>query len=319
MHRFAHAARAPQQMRNPALKGDATDAAPPRLVVWALRPRGGQELKLRFFAAVALAAITISAAAQPSAPVKPAAPISPALLDYFYTQVYNWDRGAPGGLRAIEEMEFLTKTRAQLARVGTGAFPIAPKVAELMATSEKNRYTIAYMVMGMSPAPADADLPALLAAASGIGAERLVAYAQLGRSTSPQALQALRSGARAADVPGRLMATVALAYMAKTFPDDVAQSIAANLKDEDKAIRSASANGLRLMGPAAQSVAPQLLEYFHANTANPYQAIAALKNFPLAMLRPYRADFEAVVADPKLNSVQKQDAVDLLVRMDTEK
>lgn len=274
----------------------------------------------RLILATCLAVFGCTAFAQSQPPTVRREPLSPVLLDHFYKQIHEWDRGAPGpnaSSKAFTDMDFLTKTRVQLQQAGTAAFPIAPKVAELMVTSEKNRYMMAYMLMAMTPPPAEQDVPALVRAAAGTSSDRLVAYAQLARTNAPAALAAIRNGAGGPDIADRLMATVALGYMGNVFPDDAALAIAKNLKDQDKSVRNAAANGLRMIGAAAQAAAPQLLEYLRTRD-NPYMATAALKNFPVALVRSAKGDLEGIIADPKLNTFQKQDAVDLLVRIETQ-
>ena len=89
------------------------------------------------------------------------------------------------------------------------------------------------------------------------------------------------------------------------------------LRDEQKAVRSAAVNGLRLMGPrAATVVSADLIEYLRTRD-NPFQTCAALKGLPVELLAPAKADFEAIVADGKLTALQKQDAVDILMRIET--
>jgi hypothetical protein len=273
----------------------------------------------KFLIACCLAGLCGLAAAQ-MAPAPRKEPLSPALLEHFYKQIHDWDRPrtGPAGASVIAEMEFRTKTRQQLQQAGTAAFPIAPRVAELMAGSQKNRYTIAYIVMGMSPTPTAAELPAVLQAAAGGGAERLVAYAQLGRAGTAEALEVLREGARADDAPVRLMATVALGYLGASLGNDAARALAANLQDQERDVRSASANGLRLIGRAAVVVAPQVIEYLRTGD-NPSMAARILRVFPTDVLQPAKGDLEAVVANPKLTTFQKQDAVDILLRLEAEK
>lgn len=274
----------------------------------------------RLIPAAALAILSNLAFAQASLPDERREPLSPVLLDHFYKQIYQWDKGAPGGLyaasSAMADIDFQTKTRPQLQQAGTAAFPIAPKVAELMLTSEKNRYSMAYMIMGMTPSPTEHEMKAVLRAASTAGAEQLVAFAQLGRSTSRDGLDALRGAAAAGEISARLMAAVALGYMGKAFPEEAPRAIAVNLKDKDKGVRTAAANGLRLIGAPSHVVAPELLEYLRTRD-NPYLATAALKNLPASLLRPAKADLEAIVGNAKLNSLQKQDAVEILMRLET--
>lgn len=268
---------------------------------------------LAFAAAVAVA--------QAPAPAEPRAALSPVLLEHFYKRIYEWDRGAPagraGGSSTMAEIEFITKTRPQLYKAGTAAFPLAPRVAELMVTSQKNLYSFAFIIMGMTPAPAESQLAELTRlAGSGTSAERVVAFAQLARTSAPEALELLSNAVRASDLPLRLMATVALGYMGRAFPTEVPLLVAPNLKDSDKAVRTAAVNALRLIGGPAQSVAPQLIDYLRTKD-NPYMATAALRAFPIELLLPAKADVEAIVGDSRLTAVQKQDAVDLLMKIET--
>lgn len=267
-----------------------------------------------------LAAASAFGQALPPGPVAARPPLSPALQDYFLRQVTDWDRdgGSLTDPRKIGvEMDFQSKVRPQLSQAGTAAAPIAPKIAELVATSEKNRYTLGYMLMGMTPTPAAAQLDEALQASSAAGGERLLAYARIGRSASPEGLKVLRSAAQSTDIPARVMATIALAYMGSGYPQEVAQTLGANLRDANKDVRMAAINGLRLVGPDARAAAPQVIDYLRTRE-NAFAAVRVLKNLPLALALPAKPDLEAVAADPKLSLMQKEDAVSLLLQMANE-
>lgn len=250
-------------------------------------------------------------------------PASPALMEHFQKAIANWDRGpvappgslaSPQALQAVHEVEFL-KTRQQLRQMGTSLFPLAPRVADQLQSTQKNQYALAFILMDIVPAPGDAEVPGLVQrAGSGQASERLVAIAQLARSSSAAAFEAVRAAARDGDAHVRLMGTVGLGFAGKSFPEVAAQSVAPNLKDGERYVRSAAANSLRLIGAPSAAVAPQVIDYLRTKE-NVYQAVSVLKVLPVSVVRPAKADLEAVVSDAKLTSFQKQDAVDLLVKM----
>jgi hypothetical protein len=255
-------------------------------------------------------------------------PVSAALLDHFHKAIVKWDNGPvatgaagtssmpPSSSQALHEMDFLP-IRGQLRNLGTAAQPLAPKVAEQMLVSSKNKYVLAFIITDMTPITPDEAVPeSLRLAASGTPADQLVALARLARASSPTAFEALRTAARSGDVSIRLMGTIGLGLGGKAFPEVAAHSVAANLKDQDKSVRSAAANSLRLIGAPAQVVANDLIDYLRTRE-NVYAATAALRVLPTEALRPVKADLEAIVADPKLTSHMKEGAVDILVRMAT--
>lgn len=253
----------------------------------------------------------------------PREPISPALTEHFRKAIINWDRGASAtpGLSSttssvMAEMDFM-KVRQQLRDVGTGAAPLAPFVAGLLPTTPKNQYTLAFILYDMVPVPTDAEMGAVIQAAKGAsGPEQLVALARLGRASTSPAFEVVRLSAQSQDPLTRLVASVGLGFGGKGFPELAALAAAPNLKDSEKYVRSAAINSLRLLGPGAQPAAPQVVEYLRTRD-NVYQATAVLKSLPLSYSREAKAELEAILADPRLNALQKQDAADLLVRIET--
>lgn len=273
------------------------------------------------FTSLVLAAAACAAGAQTAGPATAPArePASPALLGFFYKEIREWDQGiAPQGVgvmssRPVADALFHARVRQQLAHLGTAAFPIAPQVAELLHGTTKNHYSLSYILLGMVPTAAESEIPALLQTLTTGGGPRLLAMAQLGRSPSQQSLAALQGQAAAEDLAGRVLAYAAMGYVGQHFPEAGAQAVAAGLKDASKEVRQVSVNALRLIGPRGQ-VAPQLIEYLRTGD-NRFMAVAALKAYPIEAVSPARADLEAIVSDPKLSTFQKQDAVDLLVRL----
>lgn len=271
-------------------------------------------MKRRIVTAFLLTLSPIWAAAQ-AVPLRE--PASATLLEHFYRQITDWDRGGNGtlGSRAFADHDFLTKTRPQLQQLGTAAYPLAPKVAELMRNSKKNTYSLAFVLIGMTPSPEDSAVPGLIAAATGKGAEALMSIAQLGRAASVAAAQALHAESRSDDRPSRLMALVALGYLGKAQPDAATTALIAALSSDDVDSRAAAANSLRSIGARSSAAAPQLIAWLKTRE-NPYMAVNALAAYPLDAVRPAKAELEAFVGEAKYTAHQKATAVDLLVRLE---
>ena len=263
-------------------------------------------------ASVLLSGACISAFAQPAK-----APASAALLEYFNKSIVNWDRGptGPAGTSAFHEHDFL-QVRSQLRELGTAAQPLAPRIADQMLTSQKNKYVLGYMLMDLTPSTPDTGLPeAMEQAASADAAAQLVGLARLGKSMSQGAVAPLTVGLEAQELPRRLMSTIAMGSAGKYAPEVAARALAPHLKDPDRSVRAAAAASLRMLGEPSKVAAADLIDYLRSRE-NIYAATAALKELPVDAIRPAKGELEAIVADPKFGQFIKQPAVDLLMRIE---
>jgi tetratricopeptide (TPR) repeat protein len=249
----------------------------------------------------------------------PPQPASAALLDHLYAQLEKRER-TPAGSGTTLPSDALT-ARDQLRKLGGRAWPVAPRIASLLAKTETNQYDLGWTLMMITPAlPADSVSEARLIAAFGsaTGADRLVELAKLGRLNSPAVLQQLQGAAADRVAVVRLMALIGLGYAGKASPETVGSVLGESLKDSEKFNRSAAANSVRLLGAAAYTAVPALIEYLKTRD-NVYMACAALKPMPLSLLLPARAELEKILGDASLTEFQKRDAAELLLRIETER
>jgi hypothetical protein len=263
-------------------------------------------------ATVILLAACLPALAQPAR-----SPASSILLEHFHKSIVAWDKGPTGasGASPLIEHEFL-QVRSQLRDLGTAAQPLASKIAEQMLASQKNKYVLGYMLMDLTPSTPDTELQeAMSQAESGDSNTQLVAIARLGKGMSQNAIAPLTKGLASQDLTRRLMSTIAIGFAGKHAPESAARALALHLKDPERSIRSASANGLRLLGAQSVVVTAELIDYLRSRE-NISVATAALKELPTDAIMPAKAELEAIVADPKFTQFIKQPAVDLLVRIE---
>jgi hypothetical protein len=265
------------------------------------------------------------------AQVTPVQPASPQLLEHIYQQIEKRERGAlPVGfpvtgmstamVDAMAASEFAS-TRTQLRTLGTKAYPLAPRVADLLLKSEKNRYDLAFILFEMT-VQEEATPPSVSSALSRYrgqaGADRLVQLASLGKIRSPDVVPDLQAAANDATPAVRLLAIIGLAFAGSSAPDKAATTLGKSLSDSDRVNRSAAANSIRLLGPAAEAAAPALLDYLKTRE-NVYQAAGAMTRFSIAAIRPAKSELESILGDTKLTQFQKQEVVNMLVRLEGEK
>lgn len=258
-------------------------------------------------------------AAQIAAPSVPAT-ASPQLLDYLYQQIEQSENSSrpSGAMPAVAQM---IQVQAQLRTLGARAWPLAPRMADLLAKSEKNQYSLAWMLVGMvPPQPVDpVSVNASLAKlATSEGADRLVQLAVIGQTVSPSVIPVLQQSAADGAVRVRLLASIGLAYAGRTDVQRAATLLAGQLTDPERVVRSSALNSLRLLGASAEVAVPALVAYLRGGE-NPWGTTRALKVMPLAYLRELRPDFEKILASTTLSAFQKEDAAAILVRLDTEK
>jgi hypothetical protein len=268
-----------------------------------------KQLRAAVVAALFLAAL----AAQAQLPRESA---SPEVLERIEKTIVDWERGEPPGGLAPEQRIKLLDTRSEMSRLGTSLAPLIPKFAELMLTTPNHQYDYAFMIYAAtSITPSDLVAAALTRMAQGKPEEKIAALAQIGRASSPEALQALRQAAAGTDPLHRLMAVVGMGFNSgRTDPTSAVQAIALNLRDAERFVRIAAANSLRLIGAESRIVAPQLIDYLRTKD-NPYMATAAMLSWPAEAIAPARPELEALAADPATADLARRQATQLLARL----
>lgn len=275
-------------------------------------------------AAAAALLVATAGAAQAQAAREPA---SMVLLEHFQKAMVDWEKGPDarnthglaGAQSAFAQFDWI-KVRMQMRDLGTAVAPLIPKMADMLLNTGRNHYDLAFMIYGATAEPARDKVPEVIARVSdGHPAEKLAALAQLGRSSSPEGFEVLRAAARGGDPLHRLMATVGLGMAGqKVFPEVAARTVATNLRDPERYVRQAAANGIRSIGAPAQVVAPEVIDYLRTKD-NPFMATAALMTFPAGAVRPAKADLEALAADPTTTVGAKRQVIELLMLLETSK
>ena len=272
---------------------------------------------------LALALATGAAPALAQSPAGPAAadsaPSSPALVGHLLRVLEKREQPLGGGWFGAGPASAAETADAerQLRGLGARASAAAPRLAEMLLRTERNAYELAWSLWSVSPEPAPERFAALgITWADATGAARLELLAQLGRTRASQAVALLREAARAADLPQRLIAGIALGYQTDAAAgDEPARVLAAMLKDSEKPARAVAANGLRLLGPRSAAGVPALIDYLRTRD-NVYMAASALAAAPTHELLPAQAELEAILAEPRLSDAQKQPTVQLLLRIE---
>lgn len=278
----------------------------------------------RCFTIVFAATFALPVWSQAAIPVEPA---SPQLLEHIYQQIEKRERppaqlpGVPAASNTAMALADFMTTRGQLRQLGPKAYPLAPRVAELLLKTDKNQYDLAWILFEMTVQEGDNpttinDILAKYKAET--GSARLVHLAKLGKIRSTLVVPELQAAAADSLPTTRLLASIGLAFAGTSMPDKAAMTLAKALSDTERANRSAAANSLRLLGSRAEVAAPALIEYLKTRD-NVYQAAAALNLMPIASIRPAKPELESILSDSKLNEFQKRDVVNLLVRMESEK
>ncbi len=265
------------------------------------------------------AAVLVAFGAALPAQAADVTPASPTLVNYLVGMLEKREQPPkPVGVGMPFAMPMSIETgnaEQQLRSLGARAAAGAPRVAALYATTERNQYELAWTLWDIAPPPAAADLPATIKLWDrASGADRYALLAGIGQLRTPPTLAPLTSAARSSDLHERLLAAVALGFHPGD-DDAVVPLLGTLLADDVKVVRTAAANGLRLLGPRAKPAASALIAYLHTRD-NIYMATSALANASAQELRPARADLEAIINDPKLTDFQKQPAVNLLVRIE---
>jgi hypothetical protein len=273
--------------------------------------------------------VSLSALGQVPTPVQPA---SPQLLENIYQQIEKRERGeltggfpASAGLpdsmkEAMAANEFLP-TRTQIRQLGAKAYPLTPRVAGLLLKSEKNKYDLAFILYDMT-AQEESTPQSVSSAISKYrgqqGADKLALLASLGKIRSPEVVPDLQAAANDATPAVRLVAIIGMAFAGSTAPEKASATLSKALGDSEKVNRAAAANSIRILGPLAESTAPALLNYLKTRE-NVYIATGAMTRFSVAALLPAKPELESILGDSKLTQFQKQETVNMLVRLESEK
>jgi hypothetical protein len=257
---------------------------------------------------------------------------SAPLLEHFYQEARKWADGtnttpAIAGLpaasaNAIRDAEF-NQTRTQLRGLGSKAWPLAPRFGELLIKSSQKQYDLGWMVTEATPTqPATSAHAELLRSkyegAAPSSGERLGLLAALGKTAHPDSIKIIAGYSKQGDINTRLVATIALGYAGRTEPSAASSTLSLLIKDPERVVRQAAVNSIRLAGrEAIVQSAPALIDYLRTRE-NVFAACSVLKELPTETLRPIKAELESIISDPRLTAFQKQDAVSMLIRIESE-
>ena len=272
-----------------------------------------------FFCLAAAVAAPAVAQVPPDAGASATAAASPALVNHLLAQIEQREQPpqrTPFGT-AIPASPFLDAEQ-QLRKLGPRASAAAPRVAELLARTDRYASELSWTLWSISAEATEDDLPALSAAlARGSASDRLLALGRVGRIKSVRAVAALQGISTAADVPSRLLVAVALGFQ-RDVPGSsvIVPVLAAMLKDGDRSVRQAALNGLRLQGPRAVEATPALIDHLRGRD-NVFMTAQVLAHMPTRDLQPLKPELEALLAEPKLTEYQKRPVVDLLLRLES--
>ncbi len=237
------------------------------------------------------------------------------LLETLYAQILSAESSVfpgSGGLLSVQ---------GSLRQLGAQAWPLAPRIAEVLAQTEKNSYSLAWILVEMVP-PQAADersaTTALARFATAKGNARLVELARLGKTQSALVVPTIQSAAQDESANVRLLAGIGLAYAGSSEPSAAATSLSRQLTDKDRTVRFSAANSLSLLGPRAEVAAPALVAYLRTGES-PTMATRALKEMPISYLRDVKFYFESIVTDSRLSNFQKVDAAAILARLKADK
>ena len=221
--------------------------------------------------------------------------------------------------------EVFLRVLPALQKAGAAAFPIAPGVADLLTTTNRNWSTFARVLIEMTPPTPPDEVASLVQSARATdAATRVLALARLARSKRPEAIGALRDAARVYhDTVQRVTGTVALGYTGDVLPEIAATALAGNLRDRERVVRSSAADSLGRMCAALQTRVPAtpamivggFATDFLQTRDDPQGAVIVLGCLPLQVAARARGPLQALVDDPKVADFNKISARVLLARL----
>jgi hypothetical protein len=271
----------------------------------------------------ALLLSALLAAALPPARAQANDAASPALVAHLLSQLEAREKPATGGLLGLASAPrpiggFL-ESEQQLRRLGSRAASAAPRVAELLARTQNNASELGWTLWSIAPPPGDESTQSLWnAAQDGALPARLLALARVSHDESKAGLEKVEAASAWPDREARLLAAIALG---KRTADDQADRAVARLaqmlKDDDKLVRQAALNGLRLQGARSASATPALIQHLRTRE-NVWMTTQVLESASMKELLSIRADLEDILGDTKLTALQKEPAVRLMMRIETE-
>ena len=247
---------------------------------------------------------------------------NPALVAHLLSQLEAREKPSTGplGLANLSRpLSASSEGEQQLRRLGSRAGAAAPRVAELLARTQNYTSDLGWTLWYIAPPLGDEPAQAVWKAAQDAALPvRLLAVARLGRDTGKASLEPIETASAWPEREARLLAAIA---MGQRKTDDQADRAVARLaqmlKDDDKLVRQAALNGLRLQGSRSASAAPALIQHLRTRE-NVWMTSQVLEFASIKELAAIRTDLEDILADTKLTDAQKEPVVRLLMRLEME-
>lgn len=246
---------------------------------------------------------------------------SPALVTHLLSQLEAREKPSTGlfGLGASRPMVGPLEAEQQLRRLGSRAGAAAPRVAELLAHTQTYASDLGWTLWYIAPPPGDESAQDLWNGAKDAALPaRLLALARVGHDMSNAGLERVDAATAWPEREARMLAIIALGQRkADDQADRAVQRLAQLLKDDDKLVRQAALNGMRLQGARSAVATPALLLHLRTRE-NVWMTSQVLAFASTKDLMPIRADLEDILGDTKLTASQKAPAVQLLMRIEAE-
>lgn len=247
---------------------------------------------------------------------------SPALVSHLLAQLEAREKPATGllGLGSTARLTpGLLDSEQQLRRLGSRAGSAAPRVAELLARTQNYASELSWTLWSIAPPPGDEPAQELWDATKEAALPaRLLALARVGHDMSKPGLERVEAATAWPEREARVLAVIALGQRkADDQADRVVARLAQLLKDDEKLVRQAALNGLRLQGARSASATPALIQHLRTRE-NVWMTSQVLEFAAIKDLQAIRADLEDILGDAKLTAYQKEPVVRLMMRLETE-
>lgn len=248
--------------------------------------------------------------------------VTPAELQRWLRKLSEWDRVQVDPNLSPAAGDVFLYVLPAFQKAGSTAFAIAPGIAKLLTTTDKNWTTFAKVLIEMTPPTPPEEVASLVQFARGSDSEtRVLALARLARAEQPQAIAALRDAARMRnDTVQRVMGTMGLGYTGYVNPQVVATALVVGLQDSERAVRITAADSLARMCASLQTRVPlpiaKILAGFVADYLqmrdDPQGAIIILRCLPLQASTKAMSQLQKLVDDPAAAEFNKANARILL-------
>lgn len=251
--------------------------------------------------------------------------VAPEELQRWLRKLSEWDRiKVDPNLSQVAGDVFLYVLPG-LQKAGSTASAIAPGIAKLLTTTDKNWTTFSKVLIQISPAAPTEEVASLAQAARGSDAEaRALALARLALSRQPQAIATLRDAARVHhDTVQRVMGTMALGYSGDVLPEISASALIGGLRDRERVVRFTAAESLGQMCSSLQSRIPipqaKIMAGFASNylqlREDPQGAVIILRCLPLQASAQAKEQLQKLVDDMTVGEFNKANARILLTQL----